>query len=315
MDALDAASRIRERKAAQKRARYAAAKQSRLGVMPCVSAPGFFWMPSVQFRAAQPTRRALPTPTRAGAPCTARTAVASAKQMDAAAPKHSTDTPNEAREEVQLHEGGADSDEVHDDLAALTTLVTTAPEAAQTTLLLRLPADEQELVLELCGVRARACLSLTCHALHALPFLWHLVKRAAEERQQRVQAALETREAHPVGTLTWGNPLARSPARAPCHRDDFELFIVVSCPTNSRDDFRLGWLPDEVGQPLIEASIGQKSFRASCSRALRAGQHTRSLPAHLRHMEYDVFLLRKGLLAAACPKRDSPSRRGVPFSA
>ena len=27
-------------------------------------------------------------------------------RVDAAAPKHSTDAPNEAREEVQLHEGG-----------------------------------------------------------------------------------------------------------------------------------------------------------------------------------------------------------------
>ena len=96
----------------------------------------------------------------------------SAKHVDAAAPKHSTDAPNEAREEVQLHEGGDDWDEVYDDLDALTTpvttLVTAAPEVTQTTLLLQFPADEQELVIELCGVRARACLSLTCppHAMH-----------------------------------------------------------------------------------------------------------------------------------------------------
>jgi hypothetical protein len=42
------------------------------------------------------------------------------------------------------------------------------------------------------------------------------------------------------------------------------------------------------------------------------------LPTHLHHMEYDVVLLRKRLLAALCPmhaKRDSPSRRGVLYSA
>jgi hypothetical protein len=97
------ARRILDRKAAQRRARYAAAKPLRPGVMPCGSAPGYFWMPTVQIEVAPPTQRALPTPTRACAPCTV---VASAKHVDAAAPKHSTDAPNEAREEVQLHEGG-----------------------------------------------------------------------------------------------------------------------------------------------------------------------------------------------------------------
>ena len=93
------ARRILDRKAAQRRVRYAATKPLQPGVMRCGSAPGFFWMPTVQIKA--PTQRALPTPTRA--PCTV---VASAKHVDAAAPKHSTDAPNEAREEVQLHEGG-----------------------------------------------------------------------------------------------------------------------------------------------------------------------------------------------------------------
>ena len=255
-------------------------------------------------------------PTRACAPCTV---VASAKHVDAAARKHSIDAPNEAREEVQLHEGGDDWDEVYDDVDALTTPVTTlataAPDVTQTTLLLQFPADEQGLVIELCGVRARACLSLTCHALHALPLLRRLIKQAAEERQRRVLDALETRQENPVGTLTWGNPLARGPARVPRHRDDFSLFIVVSCPTNARDDFCLGWLPDDEGQPLIQASIGQKRFRDTCSRALRVDQHTLSLPTHLHDMEYDVFLLRKGLSAETDMKRDSPSRRGVVYSA
>ena len=275
-------------------------------------------MPTVQI--VPPTQRALPTPTRPCAPCTV---VASAKHVDAAARKHSTDAPNEAREEVQLHEGGDDWDEVYDDLDALTTpvttLVTAAPDVTQTTLLLQFPADEQGLVIELCGVRARACLSLTCHALHALPLLRRLIKQAAEERQQerqrRVLDALDTRQANPVGTLTWGYPLARGPARVPRHRDDFSLFIVVSCPTNARDDFCLGWLPDDEGQPLIQASIGQKRFRDTCSRALRVDQHTFSLQTHLHSMEYDVFLLRKGLSAETDMKRDSPSRRGVLFLA
>ena len=51
------------------------------------------------------------------------------------------------------------------------------------------------------------------------------------------------------------------------------------------------------------------------SRALRVDQHTFSLQTHLHSMEYDVFLLRKGLSASACMKRDSPSRRGVVYSA
>ena len=92
-----------DRKAAQRRVRYAATKPLQPGVMRCGSAPGFFWMPTVQINVVPPTQRALPMPTRACAPCTV---VASAKHVDAAAPKHSTDAPNEAREEVQLHEGG-----------------------------------------------------------------------------------------------------------------------------------------------------------------------------------------------------------------
>ena len=91
--------------------------------------------------------------------------------------------------------------------------------------------------------------------------------------------------------------------------------VVVCCPTNARDDFRLGWLQNDEGQPLIQASIAHRKFRATCSRALRVGQHTSSLPTHLHHVEYvDVFLLRKGLLAALRhmhAKRDSPRRRGV----
>jgi len=43
---------------------------------------------------------------------------------------------------------------------------------------------------------------------------------------------------------------------------------------------KVGWLPDDEGQPLIQASIGQKRFRATCSRALRVGQYTSSLPTH-----------------------------------
>ena len=42
------------------------------------------------------------------------------------------------------------------------------------------------------------------------------------------------------------------------HLRPVDFFIVVSCPTNARDDFCLGWLPDGEGQPLIQAaSIGQ----------------------------------------------------------
>ena len=114
-----------DRRAAQRRVRYAATKPLQPGVMRCGSAPGFFWMPTVQIKA--PTQRALPTPTRAYAPCTV---VASAKHVDAAARKHSFDAPNEAREEVQLHEGGDDWDEAYDDLDALTTPVTTLATAA-----------------------------------------------------------------------------------------------------------------------------------------------------------------------------------------
>ena len=177
------ARRILDRKAAQRRARYAAAKPLRPGVMPCGSAPGYFWMPTVQIEVAPPTQRALPTPTRACAPCTV---VASAKHAWTPRRQSIPPTPPTRRERRCSCTRGvtigtrSTTTSTHSPTTPVTTLVTAAPEVTQTTLLLQFPADEQELVIELCGVRARACLSLTCHALHALPLLRRLIKRAAD---------------------------------------------------------------------------------------------------------------------------------------
>ena len=77
---------------------------------------------------------------------------------------------------------------------------------------------------------------------------------------------------------------------------------------------RLGWLPDDDGQPLIIASIATGQFRKTCSTALRVGEHERSLPPHLRHLEYDALLLRKGIVAALS-HMFAKRRRGVTFSA
>ena len=180
--------------------------------------------------------------------------------------------------------------------AAPTTLITATPEWVQTTLILQFPADLLEMLLKLCGVRGRTNLARTCHDVHAVRALQQMKAADAEERRQRVQDAFETRQVYPVGTLVWGSPLAHS--ALPRHLDDHELFVVVSCPKNSRDDFHLGWLPDDDGQPLIIASIATGQLLKTCSMALRVGEHAHSLPPHLHHLEYDVVLLRKGHVAA-----------------
>ena len=77
---------------------------------------------------------------------------------------------------------------------------------------------------------------------------------------------------------------------------------------------RLGWLPDDDGQPLIIASIATGQFRKTCSTALRVKEHARSLPPHLHHLKYDVCLLREGLLAFLRPMH-AKRRRGVTYSA
>jgi len=119
----------------------------------------------------------------------------------------------------------------------------------QTTLILQFPADLLEMLLQLCGVRGRTNLARTCHDVHAVRALQQMNTADAEERRQRVQDAFETRRANPVGTLAWGSPLAQG--AMPRHLDDHQLLVVVSCPKNSGDDFCLGWLPDDDGQPLI----------------------------------------------------------------
>jgi hypothetical protein len=197
--------------------------------------------------------------------------------------------------------------------AAPATLVTATPELlVQTSLILQFPADLWQMLLRLCGVRGRTNLARTCHDVHAVRALQQMNTADEEERRQRVQDASETRRAHPVGTLAWGSPLAHG--AMPRHLEDHELFVVVSCPKNSRDDFRLGWLPDDNGQPLIIASIATGQFRKTCSTALRVGEHERSLPPHLRHLEYDAWLLRKGNVAAL-RHMFAKRRRGVTFSA
>ena len=180
--------------------------------------------------------------------------------------------------------------------AAPATLITATPEWVQTTLILQFPANLLEMLLKLCGVRGRTNLARTCHDVHAVRALQQMKAADAEERRQRVQDAFETRRAYPVGTLAWGSPLAHG--ALPRHLDDHELFVVVSCPKNSRDDFRLGWLREYDGQPLIIASIATGQLRKTCSMALRVGEHAHSLPPHLHHLEYDVVLLRKGHVAA-----------------
>ena len=78
---------------------------------------------------------------------------------------------------------------------------------------------------------------------------------------------------------------------------------------------RLGWLPDDDGQPLIIASIATGQFRKTCSTALRVGEHERSLPPHLRHLEYDALLLSRKGIVDALSHMFAKRRRGVTFSA
>ena len=89
--------------------------------------------------------------------------------------------------------------------------------------------------------------------MHKLPVLvehlcgawgiWVAAELARAERQamlserQRVQAA--ERMAFPVGAVVFGAPLARGLAV----EEDYDLRVVVAAPTNSTDDYLLGYVP------------------------------------------------------------------------
>ena len=70
-------------------------------------------------------------------------------------------------------------------------------------------------------------------------------------------------------------------------------------------DYRIGWLPDEEGGPLVAASIAPSKFRKTCFIALKVGEPADFLPPHMHDLEEDVYLLRQGLidhLPHLCPK-------------
>ena len=98
----------------------------------------------------------------------------------------------------------------------------------------------------------------------------------------------------PAGTVLHGCPLAHGPS--PRHREDFDAFIVVARPTNAMGDYRIGWLPDEEGGPLVAASIAPSKFRKTCFIALKVGEPADFLPPHMHDLEEDVYLLRQGLI-------------------
>ena len=65
------------------------------------------------------------------------------------------------------------------------------------------------------------------------------------DKRQHVQllekrTAAETRELNPRGTVLHGCPHAKALPFGPYHVDDFDSVVVVVCPTNPTDDFRIG---------------------------------------------------------------------------
>ena len=108
------------------------------------------------------------------------------------------------------------------------------------------------------GGRGCARLACTCRAA------WHMLrehnKKAKDralphgldfwlasclDKRQHVQllekrTAAETRELNPRGTVLHGCPHAKALPFGPYHVDDFDSVVVVVCPTNPTDDFRIG---------------------------------------------------------------------------
>ena len=99
------------------------------------------------------------------------------------------------------------------------------------------------------GGRGCARLACTCRAA------WHMLQEhnwkakdfwlATLEKEQQVRlleerTAAETRELNPRGTILHGCPQAKVLPAGPYHAHDFDSVVVVVCPANARDDFRIG---------------------------------------------------------------------------
>ena len=108
------------------------------------------------------------------------------------------------------------------------------------------------------GGRGCARLACTCRAA------WHMLREhlqkakdralpegldfwlacCLEKRQQvrllEKRTAAETRELNPRGTVLHGCPHAKALPYGPYHEHDFDSVVVVVCPANARDNFRIG---------------------------------------------------------------------------
>ena len=83
------------------------------------------------------------------------------------------------------------------------------------------------------------------------------------------------RKNYPVGAIVFGAPLARG--RAGASLGDYDLRVIVVAPTNSADDYRLGYLPAGGTEQLVEATVGQRGFGDTFMVVLAPGQQ---LPWH-----------------------------------
>ena len=171
-------------------------------------------------------------------------------------------------------------------------------------------------------------LAQTCKYMHKLPVLvehlcgawgiWVAAELARAERQamlserQRVQAA--ERMAFPVGAVVFGAPLARGLAV----EEDYDLRVVVAAPTNSTDDYLLGYVP-AGGTKFVVASVGQRRLHTTFMVVLRANQVCSTHPPPLLPHGWaspdtwraEIARLRTGLVHYRKPhygKRASPLR-------
>ena len=78
------------------------------------------------------------------------------------------------------------------------------------------------------------------------------------------------RKNYPVGAIVFGAPLARG--RAGASLGDYDLRVIVVAPTNSADDYRLGYLPAGGTEQLVEATVGQRGFGDTFMVVLAPGQ-------------------------------------------
>jgi hypothetical protein len=133
-------------------------------------------------------------------------------------------------------------------------------------------------------------LGQTCRAMAVVPGLVAHLRKALEakneaakkvktaRREKRVKhehAQAVERKNYPVGAIVFGAPLARG--RAGASIGDYDLRVIVVAPTNSTDDYRLGYLPTGGTEQLVEATVGQRGFGATFMVVLAPDQQ---LPWH-----------------------------------